>query len=217
MRSAFPGRLGLPDLPDWTRFRPDSGRRSLTRGARGQRSRPSLNQGREAVSIGRTLVLCGLAASALPCWGCGLTPLSHRKVQLPPASVRARTLSGSPGGPAPAKGIELVARLSDSDPVVRMAAHEELRRRTGQDFGYVAWGSPEERAAAAERWKSYVATIPEASPTTVRPAGLRSHEHPSRRPKRRRRSGSSELSTRSATLPSPALPPLPATSEEPAS
>ena len=50
----------------------------------------------------------------------------------------------------------LVGRLGDSDPVVRLAAHEELRKRTGQDFGYVPWASPEERSGAIERWRAWL-------------------------------------------------------------
>ena len=36
----------------------------------------------------------------------------------------------------------LIGRLEDADPVVRLAAHEELRRRTGRDFGFVPWAEP---------------------------------------------------------------------------
>jgi hypothetical protein len=38
-----------------------------------------------------------------------------------------------------------------------MAAHEELRSRTGQDFGYVPWASPAERASAIDRWHAWLA------------------------------------------------------------
>jgi hypothetical protein len=40
--------------------------------------------------------------------------------------------------------------------VVRLAASEELRKRTGKDFGFVAWASPEERATAIARWRSWL-------------------------------------------------------------
>jgi hypothetical protein len=50
----------------------------------------------------------------------------------------------------------LVGQLSNRDPVVRLAAHEELRRRTGQDFGYVPWAEPQERADAVDRWRAWV-------------------------------------------------------------
>ena len=55
----------------------------------------------------------------------------------------------------------LVARLEDADPVVRLAASEELRRRTGRDFGYVPWASAEERASAVGRWRTWLAGPPE--------------------------------------------------------
>jgi hypothetical protein len=50
----------------------------------------------------------------------------------------------------------LVERLSDSDPVVRLAAHEELRKRTGCDFGYVPWADPEEQVGAIDQWRDWV-------------------------------------------------------------
>jgi hypothetical protein len=50
----------------------------------------------------------------------------------------------------------LVGQLGNGDPVVRLAAHEELRRRTGQDFGYVPWAPAEERSDAVERWRAWV-------------------------------------------------------------
>jgi hypothetical protein len=121
------------------------------------------------VRTGRSLALSLLAALALPCWGCGLTPHSFRKLQPPPATVRARS--------TPDVVPALVARLEDEDPVVRMAAHDELRRRTGQDLGFVAWASPEERAAAVGRWRSWLAAHPAAAEaarkTEVRPVSRR--------------------------------------------
>jgi hypothetical protein len=50
----------------------------------------------------------------------------------------------------------LVGQLNNEDPVVRLAAHEELRRRTGQDFGYVPWAPLEERSHAVTRWRAWV-------------------------------------------------------------
>jgi hypothetical protein len=121
------------------------------------------------VRIGRSLALSLLAAMALPCLGCGLTPHSFRKLQPSPATARA--------GGTPAVVPVLVARLEDEDPVVRMAAHDELRRRTGQDLGFVAWASPEERAAAVGRWRSWLAAHPAiaevARKPEVRPASRR--------------------------------------------
>jgi hypothetical protein len=54
----------------------------------------------------------------------------------------------------------LVNRLDDADPVVRLAAYEELRRRTGHDFGYVPWASPEDRAGAINRWRAEIGQAP---------------------------------------------------------
>jgi hypothetical protein len=91
-----------------------------------------------------------------PSWGCAHGPRNFRKVQSPAPLVRARAVglgrrqADSQVMPA------LVDRLSDSDPVVRLAAHEQLRKRTGRDFGYVPWASPEERAGAIEQWRAFV-------------------------------------------------------------
>jgi hypothetical protein len=67
----------------------------------------------------------------------------------------------------------LVDRLADSDPVVRLAAYEELRRRTGRDFGYVPWASPEERAVAIDRWRTWTrqgdGRREQAAPSTIAP------------------------------------------------
>jgi hypothetical protein len=81
-----------------------------------------------------------------------LTPHAFRKLQPTPATVRARSTPGV----VPA----LVARLEDEDPVVRMTAHDELRRRTGQDLGFVPWAGPQERAAAVARWRSWLQDHP---------------------------------------------------------
>jgi hypothetical protein len=47
----------------------------------------------------------------------------------------------------------LLVRLEDSVPVVRLSAHEELRRRTGQDFGYHPWDDAAQRAESVRRWR----------------------------------------------------------------
>jgi hypothetical protein len=97
-----------------------------------------------------------LAIVVAPSWGCAHGPRNFRKVQSPAPLVRARAVglgrrqADSQVMPA------LVERLSDSDPVVRLAAHEELRKRTGRDFGYVPWASPGERAGAIEQWRAFV-------------------------------------------------------------
>jgi hypothetical protein len=54
----------------------------------------------------------------------------------------------------------LVGRLDDPDPVVRLAAHEELKRRTGRDFGYIPWSTSQERAGAVSRWRAWLSGEP---------------------------------------------------------
>jgi hypothetical protein len=49
----------------------------------------------------------------------------------------------------------LISRLDDPDPVVRLSAHEELKRRSGKDFGYVPWADRSERAGAVVRWRAW--------------------------------------------------------------
>ncbi len=64
----------------------------------------------------------------------------------------------------------LLERLNDSDVVVRLAAHEELKQRTGRDFGYLPWGSGEERSKAISRWQSWLAGGPSGrGPAPVQP------------------------------------------------
>ncbi len=88
-----------------------------------------------------------VAGLVLACWGCGFAPHDFRKIHHPEPLVRARSVGL--GGREPDAQVvpALISRLEDEDPVVRLAANEELRQRTGRDFGYVPWASDEERAA----------------------------------------------------------------------
>jgi hypothetical protein len=70
--------------------------------------------------------------------------------------VRARAVGLARNQPDSRAVPALVGHLGDDDPVVRLAAHEELRRRTGRDFGYVPWSSPEERSSAIGRWRAWL-------------------------------------------------------------
>ena len=108
-----------------------------------------------------------------PLSGCAHGPRSFRKVDNPSPLVRARAVGLARRQSDSRVMAPLVERLSDSDPVVRLAAHEELRKRTGQDFGYVPWASPEERAGATERWRAYLGFAkknPDLPPLPVAPA-----------------------------------------------
>lgn len=88
--------------------------------------------------------------------GCSLAPKTFRSIQHPAPLVRARSVGLSERLPDGQAVPSLVARLDDTDPVVRLAAHEELKRRTGQDFGYVPWDDPEPRAGAVSRWRGWL-------------------------------------------------------------
>jgi hypothetical protein len=85
-------------------------------------------------------------------WGCGTGPRNFRRIQNPAPLVRARSVGLGEQRPDTQVIPALIKRLEDPDPVVRLAAHEELRKRTGRDFGFVPWASPEERSAAIGRW-----------------------------------------------------------------
>lgn len=102
--------------------------------------------------------------------GCGLGPRNFRKIQHPAPLVRARALSLGDQRSSSQVVPALVARLNDADPVVRLAAHEELKKRTGQDFGYVPWAEEPERQAAVARWKDWLSGRPPAgTPSPQKP------------------------------------------------
>src|SRR5438270_10279574 len=113
-------------------------------------------QGRGVVRIGRSLAGVLWVLALAPCWGCGLGPRTFGKIQHPAPLVRARAIGLGAGQPDSQVVPALVGRLGDADPVVRLAAHEELRRRTGRDFGFVPWASGAERAGAIARWRSWL-------------------------------------------------------------
>ena len=106
--------------------------------------------------MGRWIGTVVLAAAMAPSWGCAHGPRRFRKIDNAAPVVRARAVGV--GGRQPDSQVlpALVSRLGDTDPVVRLAAHEELRKRTGQDFGYVPWGTPEERLIAIDRWRAWL-------------------------------------------------------------
>jgi hypothetical protein len=108
-----------------------------------------------------------IARSFVPLWwllvllhagpGCSLAPKSFRARDLtnPSPLVRARAVTLNDNVPASVVVPALMERMDDRDPVVRLAAHEELRQRTGQDFGYHPWDDQAERGQAIARWRSW--------------------------------------------------------------
>jgi hypothetical protein len=107
--------------------------------------------------MGRWIGTIVLAAAMAPSWGCAHGPHRFGKIDSPAPLVRARAVGLGDRKPDAQVLPVLVTRLGDSDPVVRLAAHEELRKRTGQDFGYLPWASPEERSSAIGRWRAWMA------------------------------------------------------------
>ena len=100
--------------------------------------------------------------------GCGVAPRHFRALTDPAPMTRARAAHLGEGLPEGVAVPALIDRLDDPDPVVRLAAHEALRRRTGQQFGFVPWADPPERARAVTRWRSWWAGRQDA-PARPRP------------------------------------------------
>jgi hypothetical protein len=105
--------------------------------------------------ITRLLAPCA-AAALLAGPGCGaLTPRNFRAMNHPTPVVRAGAVGLGEGQPDSIAIPAWIRGLDDKDAVVRMNAHNELRRRTGQEFGFIPWAEPEERAPAVARWKAW--------------------------------------------------------------
>src|SRR4051812_4692048 len=66
--------------------------------------------------------------------GCSLAPKSFRGISNPAPLVRARAVPLSRSLPDSEVVPALLSSLDDRDQVVRLAAHEELKKRSGQDF-----------------------------------------------------------------------------------
>jgi hypothetical protein len=103
-------------------------------------------------------VATGLAALLLS--GCSLAPKSFKAIRKPEPLVRARAIPLGRKLPEEKVVPGLLASLDDRDQVVRMAASEELKKRSGKDFGYVPYTEAEERAPAVSRWRAWWAGQP---------------------------------------------------------
>ncbi len=94
------------------------------------------------------LSLCGIA-------GCSFAPKKFKGIDDPAPINRARSVSLGSKLPQQQVVPALIDRLEDKDPVVRMAAHEELKKGTGHTFGFIPWGGESERTSAVSRWRSW--------------------------------------------------------------
>ncbi|WP_169972947.1 hypothetical protein [Tautonia rosea] len=103
------------------------------------------------------LVLVTMTSLTL-CSGCRTGVRHFAELNDPAPFVRARA-AGLDDSVSDAQAIPaLIEHLEDVDPVVRLSSHEALRQRTGQDFGFVPYGTPEERSAAVARWRAWWAS-----------------------------------------------------------
>jgi hypothetical protein len=105
------------------------------------------------VTIGRWVWL-GVPLIALGS-GCGMAPKSFEWLNNPSGITRARAASLGTDLPSDVVIPALIDKLNDPDSVVRLAANEELKKTTHQDFGFEAWGELEERQAAHGRWRKW--------------------------------------------------------------
>jgi hypothetical protein len=121
------------------------------------------------VRIGQSVGKVVLMAAMAPLLGCAHGPRKFEKIEHPAPLVRARAISLGRRQPDSQVVPALVGRLGDTDPVVRLAAHEELRKRTGQDFGYVPWATAEERSSAIDRWRAWLKRGSGGAPATPSP------------------------------------------------
>lgn len=124
-----------------------------------------------ALGIGIGLTIAGLA-------GCRTGPKSFTSIDDPSPVMRARAIGLGENQPDAIAVPALISHLSDPDPVVRLAAGEALKRRSGQDFGYQPYADPAEQADAVGRWRGWWQSRQSAGsrvPTrmTVRPARRR--------------------------------------------
>jgi hypothetical protein len=106
--------------------------------------------------MGRWIGMIAVATALAWQSGCAHGPRRFSKIDSVAPLDRARAVGLAAREPDSKALPALVGRLGDSDPVVRLAAHEELRKRTGQDFGYLPWASAEERSDAIERWQAWL-------------------------------------------------------------
>ena len=87
--------------------------------------------------------------------GCKVGPKNFYAQDNLSPQVRSRAVTLGDDLPDAVAVPALIDRLNDPDSVVRLSAHETLKRRTGQDFGFVAWAEPADRARAVARWSSW--------------------------------------------------------------
>lgn len=108
------------------------------------------------MASGFSTVRFGLLAAALAVLaGCSLAPKSFKGIKKPEPLVRARAIPMGRNLPDEKVVPQLINSLDDHDQVVRMAAFEELKKRSGKDFGFVPYAEEADRRPAVSRWKAW--------------------------------------------------------------
>jgi hypothetical protein len=102
-----------------------------------------------------SLLMASLLALVPLVGGCRTGPKSFASVNDPSPLMRARAIGLGEGQPDAVAVPALLSRLSDPDPVVRLAAHEAIKKRSGQDFGYQPYREPNEQPEAIAQWQAW--------------------------------------------------------------
>ncbi len=108
-----------------------------------------------------------VAMVALVSSGCSLAPKRFEDRLAPEPIVRARALSLGDALPLESVAPGLIEQLDDPDPVVRLTAHEELKRRTGKDFGYKPWADQADRLRTQAMWLAWFQSNPARESVTA--------------------------------------------------
>ena len=111
------------------------------------------------MSAARTLLPALLAASALAGCNASVTP----SFDDPSPEARIGALERAAAADDRSSIPRCVESLSADDAAVRMAAAGALRRLTGETLGYRFDAPASDRAAAIERWRTWVKDHPAAS------------------------------------------------------
>ncbi len=121
----------------------------------------------------RTLSPLALYAAMSSIAGCGsLTPRNFRALNNPAPVVRAGAVGYGDDQPDSVAIPAWIGLLDDRDAVVRMTAHESLKKRTRQDYGFIPWAEPAERAPAVAKWKAWWNGRVKSQPMAMQQGGV---------------------------------------------
>ncbi|WP_428940530.1 hypothetical protein [Fontivita pretiosa] len=107
--------------------------------------------GRDARDALAALLLVAVLA------GCGGIPRAQRVVTNPDPAAKIPAIKASVQTNDTSVVRQLIKDLESDDPAVRFYAIQGLERLTGQTFGYQYYADEQNRAAAVQRWKAWLA------------------------------------------------------------